>query len=74
MNKVQFILNVTVKMCEYFVCIQSQSYNCGDPDKCREEDCYNCPCDYPLKYGCLICGNYDEYDMICLKKIKFVFD
>lgn len=28
---------------------------------------YNCPCDYPLKYGCLICGNYDEYDMICLK-------
>ena len=54
-------------MCEYFVCIQSQSYNCGDPDKCREEDCYNCPCDYPLKYGCLMCGNYDEYDMICLK-------
>ena len=54
-------------MCKYFVCIQSQSYNCGDPDKCREEDCYNCPCDYPLKYGCLICGNYDEYNMICLK-------
>lgn len=62
MNKVQFMLNVTD-----FVCIQSKSYNCGDPDKCREEDCYNCPCDYPLKYGCLICGNYDEYDMICLK-------
>ena len=54
-------------MCEYFVCIQSQSYNCGDPDKCSKEDCCNCPCDYPLKYGCLICGNYDEFGMICLK-------
>ena len=62
MNKVQFMLNVTD-----FVCIQSQSYNCGDPDKCGKEDCSDCPCDYPLKYGCLICGNYDEYDMICLK-------
>ena len=58
-------------MCKYFVCIQSKSYNCGDPDKCREEDCYNCPCDYPLKYGCLMCGNYDEYDMVCLKKSEF---
>ena len=66
-------INMQNKLCKYFVCIQSQSYNCGDPDKCREKDCCNCPCDYPLKYGCLICGNYDEYDMICLKKIKSEF-
>lgn len=62
-------------MCEYFVCIQSQSYNSGDPDKCSKEDCSNCLCDYPSEYGCLICGNYDEYDMVCLKnKTGISFD
>ena len=54
-------------MCKDFICLQSKSYNSGDPDKCSEEDCSNCPCDYPSEYGCLICGNYDEYSKSCLR-------
>lgn len=52
-------------MCKDFICIQSKSYNSGDPDKCSKEDCSNCPCDYP-SYGCIMCGNFSEDDIFCM--------
>lgn len=52
-------------ICEHFTCIQSQSYNYGDPEMCTG-DCIEC--DIPVKYGCTEwCGNYDEYSKSCLR-------